>query len=380
MASSAAATAAVGNSTFHTAPPSLPSSILNSTMPPTPSSSNRSTNLTRLWQRLPASFKRPRNLVIASSIPILASFYLANPANPFHQRIDALLAPIHTALFTYQHNHNQTRLFSSLRGETLDLSPNPSLNLTPSLPTNLVYSALVSNAWLLGGVAGVAEGCGYPVGVIAAGCGEAGEGLAKVASDSKDAVIANMLCSSKRGTMAVARGASEQLEAEPTAQKEEEWQSLLRECHRVLKPGGKLYIIDYTAQSASSHSIAAALQRLLSPLSRLALHNTSLDTPIAQHLLTQTANDWETVHLEHWPPHATAVPLSLTTTVDGQQRVEGLGSGVAVLVGGVCVKRKAGRLSEYVRGRETVMLDELFKYGTFNTTRQQPSQQQQQRR
>ena len=87
------------------------------------------------------------------------------------------------------------------------------------------------------------------------------------------------------------------------------------------------------------------------------------------------------MQLERWPANATAVPLTLRTAADGRAEVEGLGSGVAVLVGGVCVKRKAARLSEYVRGRETSMLDELFKYGTFNVSRQpQQSQQQQQRR
>ena len=239
---------------------------------------------------------------------------------------------------------------------TSSTSPPSDGSILPLLPTDIVYSAVEPNPFVLSSFASNAAAAGFPVGTIALANTRPLRALRSLPDSSKDAVIA---CE------ALSKAARD---APSTAQADDRdgLDALLTEVHRVLKPGGRLYFVDYTARNAADRT-ARMLQSVLTPFTRIALAGVRLDVPVAQRVRANREG-WETVHVETW---ATAQP----GRVEGEEGEEGRGEvevtglqGVMPVVAGICVKRKAARLSQYAN-QSTSLLDELFQYGTVRSAK-----------
>jgi ubiquinone/menaquinone biosynthesis C-methylase UbiE len=253
-------------------------------------------------------------------------------------RVQAALTPLRSAVFNYHYGQHKRALFSSLRGDVLELGAADGSNF-PFLPPHLVYSAIEPNAHQLSSFADNAVSAGYPIGTIALSNGDIAQTLHSLPDDSKDAVIACFA-----------------LSGQPRA---EDCEALLRDVHRVLKPGGRFYLIDYTARNADD-TAARALQSALSTVYRLSLVSPAVPHPIAQ-TLSRNDDDWETVWLQAWRRHEQPELVQPVTA----EAVTGLHS-LSPVIAGVCVKRKASTLSAYVAQKEgSNVMDELLKFGTF---------------
>ena len=214
-----------------------------------------------------------------------------------------------------------------------------------------MYSAAEPNPFLLSFFASNAAAAGFPSGTIALSTSPPLLALRSLPDSSKDAVVACLALSR------LAPPSTPQVDA------------LLAEAHRVLKPGGRFYFVDYTARNASDRA-ARWLQAALSPVTRAVMGGVRVDVPVAQRLATN-ALGWEAVHLELW---GAAQPRRLLVAAQGGEEgveVEGL-QGLIPVVGGVCVKQKAARLSQYVN-QSTSLLDELFMYGTVRAPKPLPA-------
>ena len=266
-------------------------------------------------------------------------------------RVQAALTPLRSALFNYHYGQHKRALFSSLRGDVLELGAADGSNFA-FLPPHLVYSAIEPNAHHFASLADNAASAGYPAGTLALSNGDIVQTLHSLPDDSKDAVIACLA-----------------LSRQPHA---EDCEAVLRHVHRVLKPGGRFYFIDYTARNADD-TAARALQSALSTAYRFLLLFPTVQHPIAQ-TLSRNDDDWETVWMQAWSRRQQPVLVQPVTA----EAVTGLQS-LSPVVAGVCVKRRVTGLSAYVAQREGVnVMDELLKFGTFRGGKAAASGRQQQ--
>ena len=305
-------------------------------------------------------------------VPLLGYAFLHAESSNAHLRLHAALRPYHSALFQYQHQQHLRALFSSLRGDVLELSPSDGSNFA-YFPSNLVYSAIEPNPFLLSSFAANAAAAGYPAGTVALSHADVLTALRSMPDNSRDAVVASELLSRrKEGRAAAAR---------------DDWLAVVVEVHRVLKPGGRFYFVDHTAHNRSER-LGRSVQSVLSPISRLLCHQSTLDTPIAQRMAANVEG-WEVVHLQAWKPHAPAVQVEAIpspaatqaeerTEESGGEQAEDAGGqrasdaevevtslqGWTPVVAGICVKRKAATLSQYARQTQGSVMDDMFSYGT----------------
>jgi SAM-dependent methyltransferase len=303
--------------------------------------------------------------VLLTGLPLLMCGYLHTSASSpssssFHRRLQAFLAPFQSALFDFHFSGHKRALFSSLRGDVVELSPSSGSNFG-HYPRSLVYSAVEPNPFLLSSLASAAATAGFPAGTLALSHTSPLHGLRAIPTSSKDAVIACEVLSKARAS-------------------ESEWAEIVSEVHRVLKPSGRFYFIDYTAHNRGDR-VHRGVQALLSPLTRLTRSDLTLTRPIAQ-LLAANELEWDTVYMETWST-SSSQPLRLQwkekeseATVGGggsatesesgvhEREVTGL-KGFMPVVAGICVKKKAESLSQYVSEGSGSMLEEVLQYGTL---------------
>ena len=330
-------------------------------IPNFPSASPFASRIRQMWVRLPTAFRSKRTAVIVTGLPLLTYAYL-HSSTSFHQRVDAFLAPYHSTLFRYHYSHPKRLLLSSLRGDTLDLSPSDGSTLS-CLPSDVIYSAVEPNPFVLSSFASNAAAAGYPPGTVALANTSPLTALRSLPNNSKDAVVACEVLSRRGGS-----GDGE----------EEGMEAVMAEVHRVLKPGGRFYFVDFTARNDSQRWLRT-LQTLMSPLTRILMNGVTLDTPVVQRI-GRNSLGWEKVYLETWGSGEQSRRVEVVgnseggkwegegeeTRVGGEVEVTGL-EGLMPVVGGICVKRKAAHLAQYVNESNTPLLEELFQYGTIRT-------------
>ena len=88
---------------------------------------------------------------------------------------------------------------------------------------------------------------------------------------------------------------------------------LLSQIHRLLKPHGRYYFIEYTSHSDSDndhkYSIRRVWQYITSCIETTLFNTPKSSIPIVQQIYDQQCNDnkWSTVYIEQWPRHTRSI-------------------------------------------------------------------------
>lgn len=307
---------------------------------------HRSATSTKLKLSSTASWLRKHPITSTYlTISLVGTSWLVFTDNDWRRRTLAHMQRHRSDFFNYRHTTRKAQLLSSMNGHVLELDA-CCINNLPHLPINAgqIYDYIAVDSQLELYEPTFAYFCSQaavPAGLLQIQQAVPLKHLQSLPSNSLDSILSTLHLSRLDRASIFSH-----------AERQKYSQQLTSEIHRVLKPGGRYYFVEYTAHN-DSDLLHRAVQKLWSSFTSL-WSAPRCDLPVIQTI--HSNGGWQSVYCEQWPSFRdaegnrrgiTAVTLQSApndealSSNDSQQKqqasVSGL-HGVKALIAGIAVK------------------------------------------
>lgn len=245
-------------------------------------------------------------IAAASSFIGVGAYHILTTENDKRKKLVSLVLP--PAAIAADVNHKKRKLgwFKSMKGQVVELGPGSGINFR-YFPKGITWTGVEPNAFLAPAIKEEAESNGFPEAILDIKHMPGQKYLSGLQNDSLDAVV----CTRVLGSM-------------------DDYEQTLEAIYRVLKPGGRLYFVEYVGHKPDS--FLGVVQSAYSKFYKFFLDGAEISRDIVGAVKRQP---WQSVHMEQWPTWVdkSAARAGITTI----KSVEDL-HGFKPLVAGVAVK------------------------------------------
>lgn len=238
--------------------------------------------------------------------------------NETRQKIVSYVMPTMAIYADRNQKQRKKDLFKSLRGNVLELGPGSGINFR-YFPKHISWQGVEPNAMLHASLKEEAAINGFPASVLDLKAVSAQEHIASIATGSLDAVV----CTKVLGNIA-------------------DYENVMVEIHRVLKPGGRMYFIENVGHGTG---VKAAVQSTYGKIRSFFADGADVSHDI---IGAVKKSPWVRVYMEQWPSwvdkERRRAGIKVVTDHDDLSDMLPLVAGVVVKEGG---KRKQITSEEY---------------------------------